>query len=363
VPDDGQVVAELEAGVGSGTGRREDLEETAASPVTVQTSVAGAATGVPTTGVTASSVAGSLGPGRPIEPAVRHSMESFFGHDFGSVRIHTDTHADGVARSVHARAFTVGDQIGFAAGSFRPGTPDGARLLAHELTHVVQQSRGLGGDILDRGIGSPNDTYEAEAERSAERHAHGQGATLAGGGAAGVTRPLRIGRRDALQLYSGTAAAAYAKKWALSTNPAYPRFSNDCTNFVSQAVEAGGWTMTSGGCGSRKDDDQWWYGSSRCWYPGVRASYTWAGAHNFSRFVPAGGRGSAAKAVSDLNVGDVLQIAFGGTHVNHSMVVTDKKSGDLLLSYHTSDHLDEPFYAPGGIYSRYPTANYYGWHL
>jgi hypothetical protein len=64
-----------------------------------------------------------------------------------------------------------------------------------------------------------------------------------------------------------------------------------------------------------------------------------------------------------LDVGDVLQMAFSGTHVNHTMMVTAKRGGDLLLSYHTSDHLDEPFWAPGGIYSRYPTANYYAWKL
>jgi hypothetical protein len=75
---------------------------------------------------------------------------------------------------------------------------------------------------------------------------------------------------------------------------------------VSQAVRAGGWNMTSGGCSSRKDDDVWWYGSSRCWYPSVRASYTWAGAHNFSRFVQASGRGSSAARVADLDIGDVL---------------------------------------------------------
>ena len=56
-------------------------------------------------------------------------------------------------------------------------------------------------------------------------------------------------------------------------------------------------------------------------------------------------------------------MAFTGSHINHSMVVTDKKNGDLFLSYHTSDHLDEPFWAPGGIYSRYPTATYFAWNL
>lgn len=105
----------------------------------------------------------------------------------------------------------------------------------------------------------------------------------------------------------------------------------------------GGWTMTSGGCSSRRDNDVWWYGDDRCWCPGVRSSCTWAGAHNFSTFVRASGRGSSAAHVHDLDVGDVLQMAFSGSHPDHSMVLTDQRNGDVLFSYHTSDRLGEPF--------------------
>ncbi len=78
--------------------------------------------------------------GSPLAPAVRSDMEDGFGVDFSRVRVHTDEPAARSARDVQARAYTVGDSIVFGAGHFAPATDDGRRLLAHELTHVVQQS-------------------------------------------------------------------------------------------------------------------------------------------------------------------------------------------------------------------------------
>lgn len=75
--------------------------------------------------------------GRPLDAGVRSFFESRFGHDFSRVRVHTD---DAAAASVRAHAFTVGERIVFAANQYRPTTHEGRRLLAHELTHVVQQS-------------------------------------------------------------------------------------------------------------------------------------------------------------------------------------------------------------------------------
>lgn len=81
----------------------------------------------------------NLGPGSPLEPAVRENMESSFGRDFGDVRIHSDTRAAQSARAVNARAFTLGRDIVFDSSEYAPQTPSGKKLLAHELTHVVQQ--------------------------------------------------------------------------------------------------------------------------------------------------------------------------------------------------------------------------------
>jgi len=93
-------------------------------------------------------------PGRPLEPALRQDMERRFGHDFSRVRVHAGAVAGQSARDVDAQAYAVGHDLVFGAGRFAPSTHAGRRLLAHELTHVVQQTgAGAAGARLMR---SPN---------------------------------------------------------------------------------------------------------------------------------------------------------------------------------------------------------------
>jgi Domain of unknown function (DUF4157) len=80
-------------------------------------------------------------PGRPLEPALRRDMEQRFGHDFLRVRVHSDVASEISAQQLDAHAYTSGYDIVFGLGRFAPATPAGRRLLAHELTHVVQQTR------------------------------------------------------------------------------------------------------------------------------------------------------------------------------------------------------------------------------
>jgi len=91
------------------------------------------------------------GSGTPLDLALRQDMEQRFAHDFSRVRVHTGDTAAQSAREVSAHAYTVGHDIVFGAGRFVPGTVDGRRLIAHELTHVLQQSgvSGMGGDRLE----------------------------------------------------------------------------------------------------------------------------------------------------------------------------------------------------------------------
>jgi hypothetical protein len=79
------------------------------------------------------------GPGNALDPALRQEMEPRFGADFSQVRVHSGAAAEQSARDVNAQAYTVGRDIVFGAGRLAPGTDDGRRLMAHELTHVVQQ--------------------------------------------------------------------------------------------------------------------------------------------------------------------------------------------------------------------------------
>ncbi|MBC8071031.1 MAG: DUF4157 domain-containing protein, partial [Deltaproteobacteria bacterium] len=74
---------------------------------------------------------------------MRHFMEGRFGLGFTDVRVHAGEQAQGLAQQIRARAFTVGRDIVFGAGEFRPQAPQGRRLIAHELTHVLQQRGGL----------------------------------------------------------------------------------------------------------------------------------------------------------------------------------------------------------------------------
>ncbi len=89
-------------------------------------------------------------PGQPLDATARAFFELRFGHDFSRVRLHTDAHAAESARNVNALAYTVGHNIAFATGQYAPGTGRGNRLLAHELTHVVQQTAGSGGGTMQR---------------------------------------------------------------------------------------------------------------------------------------------------------------------------------------------------------------------
>lgn len=84
--------------------------------------------------------------GRQLDAPLRHDMEQRFGHDFSHVRVHTDPQAAQSAREMNANAYTIGRDIVFAAGQFQPATPKGQHLLAHELTHVVQQSAQASGE-------------------------------------------------------------------------------------------------------------------------------------------------------------------------------------------------------------------------
>ena len=107
-------------------------------------------------------------PGQRLDPATRAFFEPRFGHDFSQVQVHTDGKAAESARAVNALAYTVGQDVVFGGAQYAPGTDQGRRLLAHELTHTLQQ-RGAG--QVERALGTSQPGHAAEVE--AERAAHG----------------------------------------------------------------------------------------------------------------------------------------------------------------------------------------------
>jgi hypothetical protein len=111
------------------------------------------------------------GGGGALDPGVRSKMESSLGHDFSGVKVHTDSNAAAAAKSVQAQAFTVGNNLVFNEGKYSPGTPEGQRTIAHELTHVVQQRKGeVPGESREGGIkvSNPSDWAEQQAESTAD---------------------------------------------------------------------------------------------------------------------------------------------------------------------------------------------------
>lgn len=108
--------------------------------------------------------------GRPLPASFRSFFEPRFDRDFGDVRMHTGADADESARLLGARAFTVGRDIAFRSGAYAPRTPSGKRLLAHELTHVVQQ-RSTGGGQVQRQ--TTDDSGERGSKLSEPETAHG----------------------------------------------------------------------------------------------------------------------------------------------------------------------------------------------
>jgi hypothetical protein len=134
-------------------------------------------------------VLGRLGEGAPLDPGIASKMADAFGTSFGDVRIHADAEGAELAREHNALAFTVGTHIAFAPGRYQPGTVEGDALLAHELTHVLQQ-RGSAPQAPQRKSAAVGEQHGDAAENDADQAAltavqriHGGGTKTASAGA------------------------------------------------------------------------------------------------------------------------------------------------------------------------------------
>jgi len=157
-------------------------------------------------------VVGSGG-GSPLDRDTRGFMESRLGADFSDVRVHTDGKAAESARSVQAYAYTVGNDVVFQPDKYSPESESGQRMLAHELTHVVQQRSGpVAGTPAPGGIqiSHPSDSFEQAAESSANRVMSGATPSVETNAAAAA--PAAVQRAD-------TEAAADEEEGAASLQP------------------------------------------------------------------------------------------------------------------------------------------------
>lgn len=117
------------------------------------------------------------GKGQSLDPEAAKELGNALGADFDSVRVHTSQESDQLNRRLNARAFTTGSDIFFRQGEYSPNTSGGKELLAHELTHVVQQGQG---EIESSGEGmtvnEPGDAFEQEADAVAKEVARADSA-------------------------------------------------------------------------------------------------------------------------------------------------------------------------------------------
>lgn len=115
--------------------RQEEEEELQMMPIQRKSSDGGFEVG----GEIEQQINETRGQGSKLDDSTRSSFEGAMGYDLSGVTIHTGDHANQLSRSVEAKAFTTGSDIYFGEGQYNPGSSDGQQLLAHELTHVVQQ--------------------------------------------------------------------------------------------------------------------------------------------------------------------------------------------------------------------------------
>ena len=110
--------------------------------------------------------------GLRLDAGVRRLLEDAFDIDLASVRVHTGTRADAVARSMHADAFAVGPRLHFREGAYDPASEHGLWLLAHEVAHVIQQAHGWVGPSI------PRRRLERQADLAADRVTSGRRAAM-----------------------------------------------------------------------------------------------------------------------------------------------------------------------------------------
>ncbi len=183
-----------------------------------------------------------------------------------------------------------------------------------------------------------------------------------------VTTAPSPGSPPTTYTYSRSAAVAYALKWATSTNPDYERFMEDCTNFVSQALLAGGWPMITPGdvCADPKDPTVWWFRRDACFHLLARnthCSWTWGVAAHLFKFLCNSGRATPLEYIRDLEPGDILQKDYGDDYIKHTLIVTEKTVDNLYFASHTLDYPHQPFWGPGGILRRNSPCNWYAFHI
>ena len=108
--------------------------------------------------------------GQPLDVGVQQRMQAAIGYDFSGVRVHHSAEASGLSQTLQAKAFTTGSDIFFNEGAYQPQSSGGQELIAHELTHVVQQGSGqVPSSSGGMTVNAPNDAFEQQADATAHQ--------------------------------------------------------------------------------------------------------------------------------------------------------------------------------------------------
>jgi ribosomal protein S18 acetylase RimI-like enzyme len=202
----------------------------------------------------------AAGGGRPLEAGVRQSMERGFGVDFSSVRVHADRRADDLNGRVGARAFTTGPDIFFSQGQYDPTSRGGRELLAHELTHVVQQ----GGARVAR---RPADTDQTSISESA-----------AGRGRSKITLSGRAGVIGSVVVTATDRSSVEATDLAVDAGERGQGYGSDLVAAAARSAEGSGHSRIT--LGSQDDGT----GHLDGWYRSLGFSATGTSGDSLTRF-------------------------------------------------------------------------------
>ncbi len=173
-------------------------------------------------------------------------------------------------------------------------------------------------EIPEEDSSAPDETEDGKTETSSPNGAPGP---------RGDPKELQ-----AVAGYDYNKMAAYANKHWKKNNGHFRTYGNDCTNFISQAMDAGGWGAKGGSLHQRRSNKYWFYGPMK-----MVTSYTWAGAENWYWFATKHSKRTYILAnVKQLGKGDVLQAEFDRNNtINHTMIVTRRTISNSYLTYHT----------------------------
>lgn len=138
---------------------------------------------------TAGRIDRARGSGQPLDGVLQQQMGDHMGYDFSRVRVHTGPESDALNQQLSARAFTTGQDIFLRSGDYSPGSSSGRELIAHELSHVVQQGTGrVTGSGSGMTVRPAGDAFEQEADALARQAAHASPAASAQPDGGGIQR-------------------------------------------------------------------------------------------------------------------------------------------------------------------------------